>query len=97
MYEYFGVGLEIQEEVNDIYPRFLHWFPKYRLSTTSKRSLEIWRMVIDNLTVDDVSPSSLFCGDFGVWWWFLVLDFGLVFFFFILGSFVIFRCLKSLS
>ena len=66
MYEYFGIGLEIQEEVNDIYPRFLHWFPKYRLSTTSKRSLEIWRMVIDNLTVDDVSPSSLFCGDFGV-------------------------------
>ena len=66
MYEYFGVGLEIQEEVNDIYPRFLHWFPKYHLSTPSKCSLEIWRMVIDNLTVNDVSPSSLFYMVFGV-------------------------------
>ena len=41
MYEYFGVGLEIREEVNEIYPRFLYWLPKYRLSTPSKRSLEI--------------------------------------------------------
>ena len=41
MYEYFGVGPEIREEVNEIYPRFLCWLPKYRLSTPSKRSLEI--------------------------------------------------------
>ena len=51
----FGVGLQIWEEVDDIYPRFLHWLPKYRLSTPSKRSLEIWHMVINNLTIDDVS------------------------------------------
>ena len=41
MYEYFGVGPKIREEVNEIYPRFLRWLPKYRLSTPSRRSLEI--------------------------------------------------------
>ena len=56
MYEYFGVGPEIQEEVNNIFPRFLHLLPKLRLSTPSRRSLEIWCLVIDNLTADDVSP-----------------------------------------
>ena len=60
MYEYFGVGPEIREEVAGIFPRFLHWLPKPRLSTPSKHSLEIWRLVIDNLTVDDVSSSSSF-------------------------------------
>ena len=60
MYEYFGVGLEIQEEVTGIFPRFLHWLPKHYLSTPSRRSLEIWYLVINNLTADDVSSSSSF-------------------------------------
>ena len=55
MYEYFGVSPEIREEVTGIYPRFLRWFPKHRLSPPSRRSLELWRLVIDNLTIDDVS------------------------------------------
>ena len=54
MYEYFGVGSEIQEEVTVIFPRFLHWLPKHRLSIPSRHSLELWRLVIDNLTIDDV-------------------------------------------
>ena len=65
MYEYFGVGPEIRGEVNDIFPRFLRWFPRYRLSTPSRHSLEIWRMVIDNLTIDGMSP-FLLCGIFRV-------------------------------
>ena len=64
MYEYFRVGLETKEEVNGIFPRFLRWLPKHRLSTPSKHFLEIWRLVIDNLTADDVSPSPFF----GVVW-----------------------------
>ena len=60
MYEYFGVGPEIREEVASIFPRFLRWLPKHHLSTPSNRSLEIWRLVIDNLTVDDVNSSSSF-------------------------------------
>ena len=59
MYEYFGVGLEIQEEVARIFPRFLRWLPKHRLSIHSRHSLEIWRLVIDNLTIDDVSSFFL--------------------------------------
>ena len=55
MYEYFGVCLEIREEVAGIFPRFLRWLPKHCLSILSKRSLEIWRLVIDNPTIDDVS------------------------------------------
>ena len=55
MYEYFGVSLEIREEVAGIFPRFIHWLPKHHLSIPSRRSLEIWRLVIDNLTNDDVS------------------------------------------
>ena len=35
MYEYFGVGLEIQEKVTGIFPRFLCWLPKHRLSIPS--------------------------------------------------------------
>ena len=65
MYEYFGVGPEIRGEVNDIFPRFLRWFPRYRLSTPSRHSLEIWHMVIDNLTFDGMSP-FLLCGIFRV-------------------------------
>ena len=57
MYEYFGVGLEIQQEVNNIFPRFFRWLPKHHLFTPFRHSLEIWRLVIDNLTIDDVSPS----------------------------------------
>ena len=60
MYEYFGVGPEIREEVAGTFPRFLRWLPKHRLSTPSNYSLEIWRLVIDNLTVDDVNSSSSF-------------------------------------
>ncbi|KAL0001378.1 hypothetical protein SO802_015159 [Lithocarpus litseifolius] len=53
MYEYFGVGPEIWEEVASIFPIFLHWLLKHRLSTPSKHSLENWRLVIDNLTAAD--------------------------------------------
>ena len=59
MYEYFGVGLEIQEEVTGIFPRFLYWLPKHCLSIPYRRSLEIWRLVIDNLTIDDVNSFFL--------------------------------------
>ena len=55
MYEYFGVGPYLLEYVDDMYPRFLHWLPKYHLSEPPKRSLQVWHMVIDNLTADDVS------------------------------------------
>ena len=60
IYEYFGVGPEIREEDAGIFPRFLCWLPKHRLSMHSRRSLEIWHLVIDNLTADDVSSSSFF-------------------------------------
>ena len=60
MYEYFGVGLEIQQEVNNIFPRFFRWLPKHHLFTPFRHSLEIWRLVIDNLTIDDVSPFFFF-------------------------------------
>ena len=60
MYEYFGVGPEIQEEVNNIFPRFFRWLPKHHLFMPFRHSLEIWRLVIDNLTADDVSSSSFF-------------------------------------
>ena len=76
MYEYFGVGPEIWEEVPGIFSRFLHWLPKHHLSTPSRCSLEIWHLVIDNLTADDVSPSpplSFFFFEY------LVLGYGLVF------------------
>ena len=59
MYEYFGVGPEIREEVTGIFPRFLRWLPKHHLSIPSRRSLEIWHLVIDNLTIDDVSSFFL--------------------------------------
>ena len=74
MYEYFGVGPEIQEEVAGIFPRFLHWLPKQHLSMPSRRSLEIWCFVIDTLTTDDVShfpfpspPPLFFCLNLGTW------------------------------
>ena len=31
MYEYFGVGPQVREDVDGIYPRFLYWLPKYHL------------------------------------------------------------------
>ena len=40
MYGYFGVGSQLSEDVDDVFPRFLHWMPKYRLSTPPKRSLQ---------------------------------------------------------
>ncbi|KAL4649462.1 hypothetical protein ACB092_01G015100 [Castanea dentata] len=55
IYENFGMGHETQEEVAGIFPRFLWWLPQYRLFILSKRSLEIWRLVIDNLTIDDMN------------------------------------------
>ena len=67
MYEYFGVGLEIQQEVNNIFPRFFRWLAKHHLFMPFRHSLEIWRLVIDNLTIDDVSPFFFFfflCGIF---------------------------------
>ena len=65
MYKYFGIGPEIQEDVAGIFPRFLCWLPKHRLSTPSKHSLEIWHLVINNLTIDDVS--SFFLLLFNLW------------------------------
>ena len=55
MYEYFGVGLEIWEEVAGIFPRFLRWLPKHHLSLPSRCFLEICHLVIDNLIIDYVS------------------------------------------
>ena len=75
MYEYLGVGPEIREEVVGIFPRFLHWLPKHRLSLPSRRSLELWCLVIDNLTIDDVS--SFFLLLLSLWhlpWTFLILS-----------------------
>ena len=57
---YFGVGPQIQKEVTGIFPRFLCLLPKHHLSIPFRRSLEIWHLVIDNLTADDVSSSSFF-------------------------------------
>ena len=59
MYEYFGVGPEIREEVTSIFPRFLRWLPKHCLSPPFRRSLELWCLVIDNLIIDDVSSFFL--------------------------------------
>jgi len=44
MYEYFRVGPQVLEDVIDMYPRFLPWLLKYRLSTPSKHSLQVWCM-----------------------------------------------------
>ena len=73
MYEYFRVGPEIREEVNGIFPIFLYWLPKHHLSTPFRHYLEIWRLMIDNTTADDVSPSLSFFLES------LVLGYGLVF------------------
>jgi len=54
MYEYFGVGPQLLEDVDDMFPKFLCWLPKYRLSTPPKRSFQTWRMVVDNLAANDV-------------------------------------------
>ena len=54
MCEYFRVGPQVLANVGDMYPRFLCWLPKYCLSMPSKRSLQIWRLVIDNFIVNDV-------------------------------------------
>ena len=78
MYEYFGVGSQVLEDVGDMYPRFLRWLPKYHLSTPPKDSLQVWHMVIDNLTVDDVS----FFFFLGVWLRVLCVCVRFFFFFF---------------
>ena len=64
MYEYFRVGPQVLEDVGGMYPRFLRWLLKYHFSTPSKRSLQVWRMVIDNLIVADVSFFFFFWWDF---------------------------------
>ena len=87
MHEYLRVGPQVREDVDGIYPRFLCWLPKYRLSTPSKCSLEVWRMVIDNLTVVDVSFFFFFFLEF------LVLRVFVVWSSFYSGFFVIFRCI----
>ena len=38
-----------------MFPKFLRWLPKYRLSTPTKRSFQTWCMVVDNLAANDVS------------------------------------------
>ena len=91
MYEYFGVGPQVLEDVGDMYPRFLCWLPNYCLSTPSKRSLQVWRMVIDNLIVADVS--FFFLG--GVLCLVFVFDCGLIFFY--SRFFMIFKCLWILG
>ncbi|KAK9998070.1 hypothetical protein SO802_017673 [Lithocarpus litseifolius] len=53
MYEYFGVGPQLLEDVADELPRFLRCMPKNHLSTLPKHSLQAWRMVIDGLDADD--------------------------------------------
>ncbi|KAK9993607.1 hypothetical protein SO802_023310 [Lithocarpus litseifolius] len=55
MYEYFGVGSQLLEDVDDMFPRFLHWLPKYCLSAPPKHSLQAWRTMIDSLAADDMS------------------------------------------
>ncbi|XP_030930824.1 uncharacterized protein LOC115956655 [Quercus lobata] len=35
--------------------RFLRWLPKHRLSIPSRCSLEIWCLLIDNLTANDMT------------------------------------------
>ena len=55
MYEYFGVGPEIWEEVASIFPRFLYWLPKHHLSIPFRCSLEIWHLV---MTWSFLIPSS---------------------------------------
>ena len=82
------------EDVGDMYPRFLHWLPKYRLSMPFKCSLEVWRMVINNLTVADVS-FFFFGWDFVFSLGFLCLI--MVWFSFHYGFFVIFRRLWILG
>ena len=76
MYEYFGVSPQVWEDADVMYPWFLCWLPKYRLSTPSKCSLKVWRMVINNLTIVDV---NFFFVGFCVWLRVFVFDCGLVF------------------
>ena len=83
MYEYFGVGPKILDEATGIFPRFIFWLPRHCLSTPSRRSLEIWRLVIYNLIVDDVISSSFFF--WNLWHLAMVLSF------LILSSFMTFQ------
>ena len=59
MYEYFRVGPKIREEATSIFSRFIRWLPKHCLSPPSRCSLELWCLVIGNLTIDDVSSFFL--------------------------------------
>ena len=93
MHEYLRVGPQVREDVDGIYPRFLCWLPKYHLSTPSNCSLEVWRMVIDNLTVADVF--FFFFG--GILYFKGFCDLIVVWYFFHFGCFVIFRCLWILG
>ena len=46
MYKYFGVGLQVLEDADGMYARFLCWLPKYFLSMPSKHSLEVWPLEV---------------------------------------------------
>ncbi|KAK9997979.1 hypothetical protein SO802_017582 [Lithocarpus litseifolius] len=49
MYEYFGVGPKLMENIAKDFPRFLHWVAKNRQSTPPKHLLRAWRLdLIDN-------------------------------------------------
>ena len=93
MYEYFGVGPYLLEDVDDMYPRFLRWLPKYHLSEPPKRSLQVWHMVIDNLTADDVSFFVLFSFLSGFVLFSLLFLCCVVWLSFHSGFVMIFRCL----
>ena len=86
MYEYFGVGPQLLEDVDDMFPRSLCWLPKYHLSAPPKRSLQAWCMVIDSLAADDKSFLLLF-----VWGFYVLVLCCLASFH--SGFFVIFKCL----
>ena len=87
MYEYFGVGPYLLEDVDDMYPRFLRWLPKYHLSEPPKRSLQAWCIVINSLATNDV---SFFCCCLFLWFCVFVLCCLASFH---SGLFVVFKCL----
>ena len=49
---FWGWSSSFSADIGDMYPRFLRWLPKYHLSMHSKCSLQVWRMVINNLIVE---------------------------------------------
>ena len=70
MYEYFGVGPEFRRKLMAFFLDFFVGCPHHHLSSPSRRSLEIWCLVIDNLTANDVSHSLSFLFSFFVFLFF---------------------------